>query len=366
MNPRARHLGSGGRRQARGAAAIMAVLFVLIVIGFALVVALRVASSDLHDSASQGNSVHALMLAESAVERASFRFSSGTPCTGLAEGPIDLGKGRFTVSNGFTTDFDGVTPLAAGRCRIPVTGSVVTVQRRIEAIVQSGGGAIAVEDDEDNGTTSSVDTITIPNVTVGGPGRVLVVGVSIDTAQGSTCQWVRYAGQDLTRRVFQGTGAWPRTEIWSLANPPTGTANVQARLTGNDQLAAGAVVLTGVDTTTATSHLDVASVSSQGNNQTSASVTITPVTAGARLFDTVTVNGGPTVTMTGMTGRLQRWNRRLGGSITAAGSTLGPVNPAAAQTLRWSWSGGERWTQAAIALRPGGLPQLVAWREVPN
>jgi type II secretory pathway pseudopilin PulG len=344
----------------------MAVLFVLIVIGFVLVVALRVASSDLHDSALQSNSVHALMLAESALERASFRFSSGTACNGLAEGPINLGNGNFTVSNGFTTDFDGVTPLAAGRCRIPVIGSVGTVQRRVQAIVQSAGGALAVEDDEDNGTTSSVNTLTIANVTVGGTGRVLVVGVSIDSAQGSVGQWVRYAGQDLTRRVFEGTGNRPRSEIWSLANPPTGTASVQVTLTGNDQLAAGAVVFTGVDTTTATSHLDVAAVSDSGNNDTSASVTITPVTAGAWLFDTVTVNGGPTVSMTAMTGRLQRWNRRLGGSITGAGSTLGPVSPAAARTLRWTWSGGERWAQAAIALRPGGSPQLVAWREVPN
>ncbi len=350
----------------RGAAALMAVLFMLVVIGFALVVALGIASSDMHDSGAQSSSVQALMLAESAVERASFRFSSGSACNALAEGPISLGQGLFTVSNGFVTDFDGVTPLAAGRCRIPAVGAVGAVQRRIEAIVQSGGGAIAVEDDKNNGTTSSVNSLTVANVTVGGAGRVLVVGVSIDTARGSTVQWVRYAGQDLTRRIFEGTGNRPRSEIWSLANPPAGTADVVVRLTGNDQLAAGAVVFTGVDTTSATSHLDVAAVSGSGNNDNSASVTITPISDGAWLFDTVTVNSGPTVTMTGMAGRQQRWNRRLGGSITGGGSTLGPVSPAAARTLRWTWSGRQRWAQAVIALRPGGSPQLVAWREVPN
>jgi hypothetical protein len=209
-----------------------------------------------------------------------------------------------------------------------------------------------------------VSTITIPNFVVAGPGRVLVVGVTVDTPGGSAVQNVTYAGQALTQRIGVGTSNRPRAEIWTLANPPAGTGNVVVTLTGGDQLAAGVMSFAGVDTTTAVSHLDVAPVSNNGNNNT-ASVTITPVTNGAWVVDTVSVNSGETITMTAAANRTQRWNYRLSSAITSGGSTLGPINPAAATNLRWTWGGGnERWSQVVIALRPSANPQLVRWTEV--
>lgn len=348
------------RVRERGMAALMSILFLLIVVAFAVVVALSMSGSNMNDTAMQHNSVNALFLAESGVERAVQRYGSGTACgAALQDGaPIALGGGSFQV----------ITPVpfvTGGLCQIRVRGiyggSTRTVDAQLSGVTGTGGsvsGPIVLEAANAVGSASSVNSISVP-LTIGGVGRVLVVGISVDTVSGSAISTVTYAGQALTRRGQAGSN--PLTEIWTLVNPPAGTADVVASYGAGqtDQMAVGALAFTGVNLTT---HLDVATVQTTGNSNT-ASATITPVTDNAWLVDAVSVNNGVAITMGALTNRVSRWNLRLGTSVTGAGATLGPVSPAAARTLQWTWGGNNRnWAQVAIALRPA--PQLVVETEV--
>lgn len=347
-----------GPARQRGMAALISILFLLIVVAFAVLVALSMSGSDINDTAMQHNSINALFLVESGVERASQRYGSGTACgAGLLDvAAITLGGGSFQVIA--PTPFV-VTGLCQVRVRGTYGGSTRTLDALISGVTATGGsvnGPIVLEAANAVGSAAGVNTLTVP-LTVGGVGRVLVVGITVDTAPGSAVNTVTYASQALTFRGRAGNN--PLTEIWTLVNPPAGTANVVVTLSGNDQIVVGALSFTGVNLTTP---LDVALVTTTGNSNT-ASATITPATANAWIVDVVSVNNGVAITMGALTNRQSRWNLRLGGSVTGAGSILGPVSPAAARTLQWTWGGGNRsWAQVALALRPA--PQLVIESEV--
>jgi hypothetical protein len=134
---------------------------------------------------------------------------------------------------------------------------------------------------------------------------------------------------------------------------------VTISLGGNEEVSAGAISFFGVNTTTP---LDVPVATSTGNS-TAASVTITPVTDGAWIFDVMAVNNNNNVTPTAA-GQTWRWEYQVNNRVSGAGSTIGPVSPAASRTPRWTWTGNDQWAHAAVALRPGGVPRIVRWSEV--
>lgn len=339
-------------RDQRGVVNLLVILFLLTSIAAVLGTVLVMSSSDIIDSSEQNDSVQALLVAESGLERAAGRMALGTACTALVpDGAVAFGGGNLAL---VSADWDLVNP---AWCRVRVAATVGRSTRTVDGWFE-GGGAIALEASAWNGNNNSVNSLTVANLTVGGPGRVLVVGVTVDTAAGSSVRFVRYAGQDLLPQRSAGND--PLTELWMLVNPPVGTGNVVVTLNGSDQIVAGALVFTGVDLTTPA---DVTPLPATTGNSNTASITITPVTDNAWIVDVVSVSG-VAITMGGPAGRQQRWNMRLGNSVTGAGSTLGPVSPAGARTLQWTWNGNRRWAQVAIALRPGATPQLVRWSEV--
>lgn len=344
----------------RGVASVAIAALILFILGAALATALSMSGSAARDAAMSEEQVEALFLAESGVENASRRLANGTTCgTGvgfLAPYSRSFGAGTFNIVS---------ANLVSGNCVIQVTGTVRGATRTVDVtVVNPSGSNIAVEAGASQGDNNNVMTRTI-SFTVGGIGRVLVVGITVDTANSSTVSTVTYAGVALGRPATAGSS--PLTEIWTLANPATGTNDLIVTLTGFDQMAVGVLSFTGADTSSPTSHLDVPAVSAfSTTNGNTASVSITPVTNNAWIVDTVSVNRGVLTTMTSMTNRLERWNLRLGGSVTGAGSTLGPISPAAARTLTWTWGSDRSWSQAAIALRPGGSPSVRQWSEVVN
>ncbi len=140
----------GAREQ--GMATLMAVLFLLIVIAFAVLVATSMSGSDITDTSLGQSGVSALFLAESGVERAAARYVAGTACASLAvDGPYTLGQGSFTINAWYPTDFSGAN-LPSGECRIQVQGTVGTAQRTVQAILQLpasgfvvGNGGVALQ-----------------------------------------------------------------------------------------------------------------------------------------------------------------------------------------------------------------------------
>ena len=357
----------------RGVAALMAVLFLLFMLGVVLLLAHQMAATDVYDSGAQNNIVEALFLAETGVERATSRFAT-VACNALGEAAIQHGRGQFTISNGLSTDFAGAA-LPANRCRVPVTGEIlgaIRVGRRVEAIVERGSAAISAS--PVTAPTSGTTTLLQFSHTVTAGQTLLLVGISVDRTD-TTITGVTYAGLAMTRAASApGSGNnRPKAEIWYRLNPPVGTANVQVSLSVSDQIIAGAVSFQGVAITSPFfGFADGAAVVARdpGPAQTVASLTITPVTNGAWVFEVVAVNNNPSVlTPTAIAGqtRTLRWNpASVSGTIRGAATTIGPINPAVAVTPVWTWIGSQRWAQAAVSLRPGGPSRVVAWRELTN
>lgn len=102
----------------RGATMLMATVFLLIVIALFGLVGLRMAGTDITDTSMQSDSVEALFLAESGLERAMQRLAAGTAC-GMALAPEaaqSLGRGDFQILS--------ANPVGS-LCRVQVLGRVL-------------------------------------------------------------------------------------------------------------------------------------------------------------------------------------------------------------------------------------------------
>ena len=161
------------KRRERGAGLLVAVILVITVAAFAVIVAASQSGGDVRGSDLHADSVQALLLAETGLERALKRFATGTACAAL--GPENLnnlgslqmaGGGAITIGAGLTTDFSNPpVNLPATQCRIPVTGTVTpsNVSRTIHAIVDRnllGGvtGGAPFNADFNNPTTVGAPT----------------------------------------------------------------------------------------------------------------------------------------------------------------------------------------------------------------
>lgn len=83
----------------RGVVALMAVLFLLFMLGVVLLIAHQMAATDVHDSSTQNLSVEALFLAESGLETGGYRYRSGTACNSPGfDLTQPLGSGSFALT----------------------------------------------------------------------------------------------------------------------------------------------------------------------------------------------------------------------------------------------------------------------------
>lgn len=97
----------------RGVVALMAVLFLLFMLGVVLLIAHQMAATDVHDSSTQNLSVEALFLAESGLETGGYRYRSGTACNSPGfDLTQPLGSGSFTLTA--ATYAPPATTLSAG------------------------------------------------------------------------------------------------------------------------------------------------------------------------------------------------------------------------------------------------------------
>ncbi|MBI5041490.1 MAG: hypothetical protein HZB57_09950 [Gammaproteobacteria bacterium] len=121
----------------RGAGTLMATVFLLLIIALLGGIGLRMAGTDINDTAVQNDSVEALFLAESGLERALQKLAAGTVC-GAAVTDVaaqTLGRGTFQITS---------AAINAGLCRVQVLGSVglagtTPATRLIEADLSLGG-----------------------------------------------------------------------------------------------------------------------------------------------------------------------------------------------------------------------------------
>jgi hypothetical protein len=327
-------------RKQGGAAALITVLFLLIVVAFSVLVSLNMSGSDVSDSTAQHNSVQALFLAESAIERASGRYAAATPCASLAPDSATLASGSFTVAT---------ATLVGANCQIRVIGTAAGTTRTVDAVLKSGGGAITADTSVLTPSWGSGTSRTLLSYTVPANASILLVGLSINNVT-ATINSVTYGGTAMTPGPLAvGQNPWPRAQIYYLVNPPVGTANVVASFSQNSEVVMGARWFSGVNTSTGTTPpapFDVVASTNTGNgNPKIATVPITPATNGAWVFEVTAIDNNDTTTMTPQANRLLAWYRQSNGNVRGGASTIGPISP-------------------AVALRPGGSPSLLSWSEV--
>lgn len=131
-------------RRSRGASLLIPVVVFVTAAAFAVVVAASLSGGDIYASDANADSIQALYLAETGVERALKRFATGVACNALGEpaitdlSTIGLGSTAYdiVISNGVATDFSNVA-LPASQCRVAVTGRVIAsnVRRTLHAIL---------------------------------------------------------------------------------------------------------------------------------------------------------------------------------------------------------------------------------------
>lgn len=155
------------RLRQRGIAAVMAVIFLFAAVIFALSQTLNISAANSIDNKQQMDSVAALFLAESGLERGQGILTVTQPltnlvCTGIAGGPYALGRGAFTLSATSTPascDNSGATLCTS--CAVQSVGTVGsasrTVTRSMNLIAVTGIACNA------STTTCTSPTMTLKN-----------------------------------------------------------------------------------------------------------------------------------------------------------------------------------------------------------
>ncbi|HJX19091.1 MAG TPA: hypothetical protein VJ437_12990 [Acidiferrobacterales bacterium] len=141
----------------RGVAALMAVLFLIFMLGVVLVIAHQMAETDVHDSDAQNRSVEAVFLAESGLEAGVYRYRNGTACVSPGSDLLQtLGSGSFALST--TTYAPAATTLSSA---IVASGLVIPVA---SIAGYAPRGRIRIEGEEINyGGLSSVAAACAPS-----------------------------------------------------------------------------------------------------------------------------------------------------------------------------------------------------------
>lgn len=175
----------------RGAATLLAAVFLVISVSLMVVVVLNMAGSDISDTAMQSDAVEALFIAESGVEQASWLYANGTACVALIGTTNSVGRGDFTITD---------AQLVSGDCRVRVEGTVTQthdVKRTLDADLRlNSGGVFAVGD---NGTILEWDGAAW-NAVASGTGQN-ITGIDCPTA--NYCVAVTSSGS-----ILEWNGAW--------------------------------------------------------------------------------------------------------------------------------------------------------------
>ena len=184
-----------GRHRQRGAATVIAAVFLVVSLSLMVNVALHMAGSDINDTAMHSDAIEALFIAETGLEQASYWYDSGVACALLDDPPYNtdtVARGSFTITSAV---------LVGSLCSVTVDGEVdqtYAVKRRIQGELEfggSGGGVWAVgkEGEIQNwGGSSWTNTDTLAedlnDVVCSDDGNCWAVGKK-DNNEGLIAQW---------------------------------------------------------------------------------------------------------------------------------------------------------------------------------
>ena len=224
---------------------------------------------------------------------------------------------------------DRVDPVAAG-------GTTTANTQVLPGPVAATNAAITV--DAVSSAQASASTLSFAHTTGTGTNRLMLVGVA---TAGQNVSSVTYNGIALSfvGGVADVGGTKPRSEIWSLTNPPSGTASVVVTLAGSANMVAGVTTFSGVNQTNALGTF----ASAVGT----LSVTVSSATNEV-VFDSACGTAAITTNAT----QTQRWNHQQGTIYGGASTKPG----AASVTMSWTSSG--RCALGAVPIHPAPVSAI--------
>ncbi len=190
---------------------------------------------------------------------------------------------------------------------------------------------------------AGASSLTFSLTTNAGPNRVLVVAVAQEFT-GVSVSGITYNSQALTQITTGVNNNEVRADLWYLIAPPVTTANVVVTCSGASNIIGMAAVFDGVDqanpiNTNATNN------GASGN----ASVAITPTVAYAMIVDCL-ASGEAAGSITIAAGQTSIYTTES--SPLDGGMSRKELAVPAASSMGWTISGGNRWAEVAVALKP--------------
>jgi hypothetical protein len=180
--------------------------------------------------------------------------------------------------------------------------------------------------------------------------RVLLVSVhiAVKLAVAPPVLSVTYGGAPLTLVTFEDVAMGimePRTEVWMLVAPPTGTATVAVQLQAVAvTLHSGAVELAGIDPSTPVRTM------AQTNGQSGNASAVVTTSPGDLAIDFVGQGTGITTPATGQTA-IWVHDVSVNTSLDNTGSS-DAMATGTSMTMGWVFAGPDYWQQIAFAMRP--------------
>ena len=231
--------------------------------------------------------------------------------------------------------------------RAPMRSAAAALTVLVALLWGWSGASAAIVFDSASMLDANASTLTIQHTTNPGLDRILVVGVSIFSAN-KTVVGITYGGVPLTflGALDGGNGADNRrTEMWYLVAPAVGTAPIEVTMSSGAKMVVGVATYFGVDPLAPVSGF----VAAQGSG-TSASVSVSSA-SGELVVDCITTKGAATAITPGA-GQTEIWNgvtRTNGGNVMGGGS----YKPGGSSTvMSWMLLDPEYWVMGATSLLP--------------
>lgn len=202
---------------------------------------------------------------------------------------------------------------------------------------------------------NSQSTITVSHTTGSASNRLMLVGVSYREDQTIS---VTYGVDALTLVGEEASSNNARTAIFSLLDPPTGTANVVVTATGDfDQGGVvGVMTFSGVDLNT-----PLNTYASSVGNSTNPTLNAIPSASNQLVFNVVALQN---TNLTGVGGsQALQWNIESGDDIRGGGSTKTGASPTT--SMNWTSASGQ-WSMSAVSIRPIPVSNLGITKVVNN
>jgi hypothetical protein len=190
-----------------------------------------------------------------------------------------------------------------------------------------------------------VSSTTVSHTTTG-INRLLTVVVHVGQNDTATVTALTYGGVALTQAKRQTLTGKCITELWSLANPPSGANTVSATLSTNVSLGLSCISLTGVDQVK-----PIGNTNGAGASATSVSTTVVPTHAASYIVTGLT-NSLSNDPMTA-TSHTERLDFAFDTTHEAAAGTTATASMAAV-SVGWSVTGGfsDDLSLAAMVVNP--------------